>query len=91
MLNKKAKNSEQGTTPDRPEEPHMGTRIRQLRESKGLTQEELGQLVGAVRASVCQWETGRTENMRIPTFMSLVRALKTTPQYLAFGPRKVRH
>lgn len=38
----------------------ISTRIRQLRHERGLTQEQLGQLCGASKSAVSQWEAGTT-------------------------------
>lgn len=38
----------------------LGQRIRSARERKGLTQSQLGQLVGVARETVGNWETGET-------------------------------
>lgn len=43
-------------------EPHrtmVGSRIRALREQKGLTQAQLGELVGVREKTVSRWENGR--------------------------------
>lgn len=53
-------------------------RIRQLRESLGLTQEELGQMVGVQRAAINKYETGAIVNLKRSTIEKLARALKTT-------------
>jgi DNA-binding XRE family transcriptional regulator len=66
----------------------MGDRIRLLRQSKGLTQEQLGQRLGVSKVAVSQWETGGTSNVRLKTFLALVEELGTTYQYLLFGPKQ---
>jgi DNA-binding XRE family transcriptional regulator len=66
----------------------MGDRIRQLRQSKGWTQEELGARVGVSKVAVSQWETGGTSNIRLKTFLALVEELGTKPHYLIFGPER---
>ena len=38
----------------------MGDRIKFLRRQKGITQEELGQIVGVQKAAVQKWESGMT-------------------------------
>jgi transcriptional regulator with XRE-family HTH domain len=70
---------------DNMETETMGDRIRMLRQSRGLTQEALGQLVGVTKVSVSQWETGSVANIKLKTFLTLVDELGTTPQYLIFG------
>jgi putative transcriptional regulator len=66
----------------------MGDRIRLLRQSKSLTQEQLGDRVGVSKVSVSQWETGSTANIRLRTFLALCEELGTNPQYLIFGPER---
>jgi DNA-binding XRE family transcriptional regulator len=66
----------------------MGDRIRLLRQSKSLTQEQLGERVGVSKVSVSQWETGSTANIRLKTFLTLCEELGTSPQYLIFGPER---
>jgi DNA-binding XRE family transcriptional regulator len=69
----------------------MGDRIRLLRQSKGLTQEQLGDRLGVSKVAVSQWETGGTSNVRLKTFLALVEELGTTPHYLIFGPDNRSH
>lgn len=49
----------------------MGDRIRLLRQSKSLTQEQLGDRLGVSKVAVSQWETGSTSNIRLKTFLTL--------------------
>lgn len=63
----------------------MGDRIRQLRNARGLTQDQLGSRVSVTGAAVSQWERGETSNIKIQTFLNLCEELGTTPEYLAFG------
>lgn len=51
---------------------YIGMRIRELRKKKGMSVEELGQLVGYRGSTVNSWERGRTE----PTGQTLVRICK---------------
>ena len=58
-----------------------GKRLRQLRIKKGLTQEELGNLVSVTKVSICCYEkNNRTPN--IETLLDLSTVLDTTPNYL---------
>lgn len=41
-----------------------GSRLKKLREEKGLSQEEVAKLVGVSREAVTFWETGRTKPIR---------------------------
>lgn len=40
---------------------YMASMIREFRKSKGLSTEELGELVGRSRSAVESWESGRTQ------------------------------
>lgn len=63
----------------------LGTRIRQLREAKALTQPALAKMLGVTKSSVSQWETEATANIKLPVFLHLCRILGTDPYYLVFG------
>lgn len=66
----------------------MGDRIRQLRQSRGWTQQQLGERVGASKVAVSLWETGGVANIRLKTFLLLCEELATSPQYLIYGPER---
>ncbi len=58
-----------------------GNRLKKLRVSKGLTQEELGRAVNVTKVSICCYEkNNRTPN--IETLLDLSEVLETTPNYL---------
>lgn len=59
----------------------IGNRIKEARKSKGLSQQQLGDMLGVSKVSVCGYETGT----RIPTlenFLQLVELLDLTPDYI---------
>ncbi|HEY43151.1 MAG TPA: helix-turn-helix transcriptional regulator [Anaerolineae bacterium] len=56
---------------------NVGNRVRDLRIEQGLTQEELGQVVGLTRQSIIAIERGRF-TPSIHTVLMLARALKTS-------------
>lgn len=59
----------------------LGSRIKSLRKEKGLTQQELADLVNVTKVSICCYEKGnRTPNLE--TLMDLASVLNTTPNYL---------
>lgn len=60
----------------------MGTKIKELRTRKGMTLEEVGNIVGVGKSTVRKWETGQIANMRRDKIASLANALGTTPAYL---------
>lgn len=57
----------------------MGEYIKQLREEKGWSQDELGQKVGVNRAAVQKWEKGTVENIKRSTIKNLARELGVSP------------
>lgn len=58
-----------------------GDRLKQLRNSKGLTQSDLGRLINITKVSICGYEKGnRTPNL--DTLLDICEALGTTPGYL---------
>ena len=59
-----------------------GERIRSLRQSRKLSQEELGRRVGLQKAAINKYETGRVVNIKRSTLESLAVALDTTPAWL---------
>lgn len=61
---------------------NMGERIRELRLAKGLTQEELGRLVGVQRSAVNKWEKGHVTNLKRDVIEKLSSFFGVTPSYL---------
>jgi transcriptional regulator with XRE-family HTH domain len=66
----------------------MGDRIRTLRQARGLSQSMLAEKLGVTTGAVSHWESGNTQNIKIPTFLKLCSELGTTPHYLALGPNQ---
>lgn len=59
----------------------IGERIKQERIKRGLSQEQLGNMLGVSKVSVCGYETGnRIPNM--DTFIKLVDVLDIEPNYI---------
>lgn len=59
----------------------IGNRIKEARKKKGFSQQQLGDMLGVSKVSVCGYETGT----RIPTlenFLQLVEILDLTPDYI---------
>ena len=63
-------------------EEGMAQRIKALRQEKGLTLEQVADVVGVGKSTVRKWETGMIANMRRDKIASLAKALGTTPEYL---------
>ena len=60
----------------------MAQRIKALRSEKGLTLEQVADIVGVGKSTVRKWETGMIANMKRDKIASLANALGTTPEYL---------
>lgn len=61
----------------------QGKRIRELRTAKGMSQEELGALVGGVkRAAVQKWESGQTHNLKRSAIERLSEIFGVSPSYI---------
>ena len=63
-------------------EEGMAQRIKDLRQEKGLTLEQVAAVVGVGKSTVRKWETGMIANMRRDKIAALAQALDTTPAYL---------
>lgn len=59
-----------------------GDIIRELRQKKGLSQEQLGKMVGVQRAAINKYETGVVVNLKRSTIAKLATALGVTPTML---------
>ena len=53
----------------------IGDKIRDARIAKGLTQEELGKLVGLQKSAIAKYENGRVVNIKRSTLQKLANAL----------------
>ncbi len=63
----------------------MGDRIRTLRESRKLSQEDLGKIVGISGAAVSQWESGATKGIRPENFLRFCAYFNVDPYWVVFG------
>lgn len=64
----------------------FGNRIRECRKLKGMTLQQVGDLFQINRASVSDWESGKTRP-DIERLVSLARALSTSVDYLLTGKK----
>lgn len=67
----------------------LGKRIRSLRESQGLTLEQLATKIGVTHPALLNWEKGHAKSIRTGNFMALCRELQVRPTWLwtGKGPR----
>ena len=59
----------------------LGHKIKELRKSKNMTQEELGELIGVKKAQISKIENSFT-NARFETILKVFRALDTKIKFL---------
>jgi transcriptional regulator with XRE-family HTH domain len=62
----------------------VGARIRQLRNTRDLTQDELASACGVSRSAVAQWETDRAGQLR-GNISRIATALGASVEYLLHG------
>lgn len=61
---------------------NMGDRIKELRISKGLTQEELGKYIGVQKSAIRKYEKNEVQNMKRSTIATLSKLFNVSPAYL---------
>ena len=59
----------------------IGSRIKEERLKRGLSQQQLGDLLNVTKVSVCGYENG-TRTPTMETFMKLIEVLDMSPDYL---------
>lgn len=62
----------------------VGEKIKQLRKERGLTQEELGDILGVKKAAVQKYESGQVQNLKQSTIKKLCETFNKTPDYFIF-------
>ncbi len=60
----------------------LGKTLKKLRTEKGLTQEELGKIIGVQKSAIHKYESGIVENMKRSTIDKLARFFDVSPSYL---------
>ena len=63
----------------------VGSLIKSARLAKGLTQEELGRIVGVQKYAIAKYENGRVVNIKRSTLLKLAVALEIKPSSLIEG------
>lgn len=59
-----------------------GDIIKNLRMQKGLTQEELGNILGVKKAAVQKYESGRVENIKRSTIAKMAEYFNVSPSFI---------
>lgn len=63
----------------------MGYRIKEMREAKKMTQEELAEKSGVSRGTISALENGTMRSTMSKTLIALARALETTVDQIFFA------
>lgn len=58
-----------------------GERIKKLRKEKGLTQEQLGNMLGVKKSAIAKYENNRVENLKKDTIQKLSEIFDVPPSY----------
>ena len=62
----------------------IGLKIRAARKAKGLSQEDLGKLLGVQKSAVAKYENGRIVNIKRSTLKKISEVLDIPPSELIF-------
>lgn len=66
-------------------EYNIGNKIKELRVALGLTQEQLGEMVGVKKAAINKYEKGSVKNIKRTMQIELAKALQVKPFELFYG------
>ena len=62
----------------------IGQKIKEARNKKKLTQQELGDIVGVQKSAIAKYESGRVVNIKRSTLQKIASALNIRPSELIF-------
>lgn len=62
----------------------IGEKIRSARQAKGMTQEELGNILGVQKSAIAKYESGRVVNIKRSTLKKISDVLGIRPSELIF-------
>ena len=63
----------------------IGQKIKKARLERGLTQQELGDIVGVQKSAIAKYEKGRVVNIKRSTLQKIASALNIRPSELIFN------
>lgn len=63
----------------------IGQKIKKARLKRGLTQQELGAIVGVQKSAIAKYENGRVVNIKRSTLQKIASALEIRPSELMFN------
>ena len=78
------------TTYERGEIMDIGMKIKQVRMDKGMTQEELGEILGVQKSAVAKYENGRVVNIKRSTLKKIAEVLNISPFELVYDEETLR-
>lgn len=61
----------------------IGSRIKTIREEKGLTQEELAKALGLNKSTIQRYETAKIEKIKLPVIDAIAQKLNVNPEWLS--------
>ena len=61
----------------------IGSRIKQVREEKGFTQEELARVLGLNKSTIQRYETAKIEKIKLPVIDAIAQKLDVNPEWLS--------
>lgn len=64
---------------------NIGEKIRAARQAKGMTQEELGAILGVQKSAIAKYESGRVVNIKRSTLKKISDILGIPPFELIYG------
>ena len=62
----------------------IGQKIKNARIEKGMTQEQLGKIVGVQKSAIAKYESGRVINIKRSTLQKIAKVLDIRPSELIF-------
>ena len=68
----------------------IGMKIKQVRMDKGMTQEELGEILGVQKSAVAKYENGRVVNIKRSTLKKIAEVLNISPFELVYDEETLR-
>ena len=63
----------------------IGQKIKKARLERGLTQQELGNMIGVQKSAIAKYESGRVVNIKRSTLQKITKALNMRPSELIFN------
>ena len=63
---------------------NIGAKIKAARKAKGMTQEELGEILGVKKSAIAKYESGRVVNIKRSTLKKISDVLNIPPIELIF-------